>query len=154
MTLRSIPGALANKGAASSELAQLVAIPFAEIAVIGDGSNDVAMFERSGLGATGNAAPARATSRIFLLVLVHGDDGYPSRIGECADFAGFDSLEGYRALAGAYAACLANREKANFPCRAMSHCEKNDVSNRGFVEFSLRGKLDWGPCSSIGVENA
>jgi hydroxymethylpyrimidine pyrophosphatase-like HAD family hydrolase len=39
-----------------SELAKLLAVPLAEIAVIGDGGNDVAMFERSGLSiAMGNA---------------------------------------------------------------------------------------------------
>jgi Cof subfamily protein (haloacid dehalogenase superfamily) len=49
---------LANKGVALSELASLLAIPLAEIAVIGDGGNDVAMFERSGLSiAMGNAIP-------------------------------------------------------------------------------------------------
>ena len=49
---------LANKGVALSELAQLLSIPVAEIAVIGDGGNDVAMFERAGLSiAMGNAAP-------------------------------------------------------------------------------------------------
>ena len=37
---------LANKGVALSELAKLLAIPLEEIAVIGDGGNDVAMFER------------------------------------------------------------------------------------------------------------
>jgi hypothetical protein len=49
---------LANKGAALSELAKLLVIPTAQIAVIGDGGNDVAMFERSGLSiAMGNADP-------------------------------------------------------------------------------------------------
>ncbi|HEX5509979.1 MAG TPA: Cof-type HAD-IIB family hydrolase [Pseudolabrys sp.] len=49
---------LANKGAALSEIAKLLAIPLTEIAVIGDGGNDVAMFERSGLSiAMGNASP-------------------------------------------------------------------------------------------------
>jgi Cof subfamily protein (haloacid dehalogenase superfamily) len=49
---------LANKGVALSELARLLAVPLAEIAVIGDGGNDVAMFERSGLSiAMGNASP-------------------------------------------------------------------------------------------------
>ena len=49
---------LANKGVALSEFAKLLAIPLAEIAVIGDGGNDVAMFERSGLSiAMGNAKP-------------------------------------------------------------------------------------------------
>jgi Cof subfamily protein (haloacid dehalogenase superfamily) len=49
---------LANKGVALSALATLLSIPPAEIAVIGDGGNDVAMFERSGLSiAMGNASP-------------------------------------------------------------------------------------------------
>lgn len=49
---------LANKGAALSEIAQLLAVPLGEIAVIGDGRNDVSMFERSGLSiAMGNASP-------------------------------------------------------------------------------------------------
>jgi Cof subfamily protein (haloacid dehalogenase superfamily) len=49
---------LANKGLALSVLATLLAVPPAEIAVVGDGGNDVAMFERSGLSiAMGNASP-------------------------------------------------------------------------------------------------
>jgi hypothetical protein len=48
---------LANKGVALSQLARLLAVPVAEIAVIGDGGNDLAMFERSGLCiAMGNAS--------------------------------------------------------------------------------------------------
>ena len=38
---------LANRGVALSEIANLLAVPLAEVAVIGDGGNDVAMFERS-----------------------------------------------------------------------------------------------------------
>jgi Cof subfamily protein (haloacid dehalogenase superfamily) len=49
---------LANKGVALSELSRLLAVPLAEIAVIGDGANDIAMFEQSGLSiAMGNANP-------------------------------------------------------------------------------------------------
>jgi len=49
---------LANKGVALSEFAKLLAIPLTEIAVIGDGGNDVAMFKRSYLSiAMGNASP-------------------------------------------------------------------------------------------------
>jgi Cof subfamily protein (haloacid dehalogenase superfamily) len=48
---------LANKGAALAELSKLLAVPLAEIAVIGDGGNDIAMFERGGLSiAMGNAS--------------------------------------------------------------------------------------------------
>jgi len=47
----------ANKGVALAEIAKLLAVPLVEIAVIGDGGNDVAMFERSGLSiAMGNAS--------------------------------------------------------------------------------------------------
>ena len=58
MTDLDITHPLANKGAALSEIAELLALPLAEIAVIGDGGNDVAMFERSGLSiAMGNGNP-------------------------------------------------------------------------------------------------
>jgi Cof subfamily protein (haloacid dehalogenase superfamily) len=47
----------ANKGTALTEVAKLLGVPLVEIAVIGDGGNDVAMFERSGLSiAMGNAS--------------------------------------------------------------------------------------------------
>jgi Cof subfamily protein (haloacid dehalogenase superfamily) len=50
---------LANKGAGLLELAKLLGVPPAEVAVIGDGSNDVTMFEQSGLSiAMGNAQTA------------------------------------------------------------------------------------------------
>src|ERR1700728_777726 len=49
---------LANKGVALTEIAKLLGIRLAEIAAIGDGGNDVAMFERCGLSiAMGNASP-------------------------------------------------------------------------------------------------
>jgi Cof subfamily protein (haloacid dehalogenase superfamily) len=49
---------LADKGSALSLLAQYVNVPLAEIVSIGDGHNDIPMFERSGLSiAMGNASP-------------------------------------------------------------------------------------------------
>jgi Cof subfamily protein (haloacid dehalogenase superfamily) len=49
---------LANKGTALLEFSKLLAIPTEEIAVIGDGGNDVAMFGQAGLAiAMGNASP-------------------------------------------------------------------------------------------------
>lgn len=49
----------ANKGAGLQALARRLGVPAREIAVIGDGANDVAMFEQSGLAiAMGNAQPA------------------------------------------------------------------------------------------------
>jgi Cof subfamily protein (haloacid dehalogenase superfamily) len=48
---------LANKGAAVSALSKRLDIPLAQIAVIGDGGNDIPMFERAGLSiAMGNAS--------------------------------------------------------------------------------------------------
>jgi Cof subfamily protein (haloacid dehalogenase superfamily) len=50
---------LANKGVGLQALSELLSIPVTEIAAIGDGGNDIAMFERAGLSiAMGNAAPA------------------------------------------------------------------------------------------------
>ena len=48
---------LANKGTALDEFSTLLDIPAAQIMVIGDGGNDVAMFERAGASiAMGNAS--------------------------------------------------------------------------------------------------
>ena len=71
---------LANKGIALSELAKLLAIPLAEIAVIGDGGNDVAMFERSGLSiAMGNASPEVRQAADFVTDSNH-EDGFANAI--------------------------------------------------------------------------
>ena len=49
---------LANKGVALSELSELLTVPLTEIAVIGDGGNDIPMFERGCFSiAMGNARP-------------------------------------------------------------------------------------------------
>jgi Cof subfamily protein (haloacid dehalogenase superfamily) len=71
---------LANKGVALSALADLLAVPLAEIAVIGDGSNDVAMFERSGLSiAMGNAGPDVRRAADFVTGS-NGQEGFASAI--------------------------------------------------------------------------
>ena len=71
---------LANKGIALSELAELLTIPLAEIAVIGDGGNDVAMFERSGLSiAMGNASPEVRQAADFVTDSNH-EDGFANAI--------------------------------------------------------------------------
>jgi Cof subfamily protein (haloacid dehalogenase superfamily) len=62
-----ITAKLANKGAAVRALAKLLNTPIEEVAVIGDGSNDVAMFEHSGLSiAMGNASPEVRRSAQFV----------------------------------------------------------------------------------------
>jgi Cof subfamily protein (haloacid dehalogenase superfamily) len=71
---------LANKGVALCELAKLLRIPTAEIAVIGDGGNDVAMFERGGLSiAMGNASPAVQGAADFVTDL-NSQDGFAKAI--------------------------------------------------------------------------
>jgi Cof subfamily protein (haloacid dehalogenase superfamily) len=71
---------LANKGVALSDFSKLLAIPLAEIAVIGDGGNDVAMFERSGLSiAMGNATPAVLQAADFVTDS-NNDDGFANAI--------------------------------------------------------------------------
>jgi Cof subfamily protein (haloacid dehalogenase superfamily) len=71
---------LANKGVALSEIAKLLAVPLAEIAVIGDGGNDVAMFERGGLSiAMGNANPEVQQAADFVTD-GNGDDGFANAI--------------------------------------------------------------------------
>ena len=71
---------LANKGAALSEIARLLGVPLAEIAVIGDGGNDVTMFERSGLSiAMGNAIPAVQRAADFMTDS-NRDDGFANAV--------------------------------------------------------------------------
>jgi Cof subfamily protein (haloacid dehalogenase superfamily) len=71
---------LANKGVALAELAKLLGVPLAEIAVIGDGGNDVAMFERSGLSiAMGNASP-QVQQTADLVTESNCDDGFAKAI--------------------------------------------------------------------------
>jgi len=71
---------LANKGVALSEIAKLLGVPLPEIAVIGDGNNDVAMFERSGLSiAMGNASAQVQQAADFVTDSNH-DDGFANAI--------------------------------------------------------------------------
>jgi len=71
---------LANKGVALASLAKLLGVPLTEIAVIGDGTNDVAMFERAALSiAMGNAAPD-VQQAADLVTSRNGDDGFASAI--------------------------------------------------------------------------
>jgi Cof subfamily protein (haloacid dehalogenase superfamily) len=71
---------LANKGEALSDIAKLLSVPLAEIAVVGDGGNDVAMFERSGLSiAMGNASP-QVQQAADLVTDSNGEDGFAKAI--------------------------------------------------------------------------
>jgi Cof subfamily protein (haloacid dehalogenase superfamily) len=71
---------LANKGTALMEVAKLLGVPLAEIAVIGDGGNDVAMFERSGLSiAMGNASPEVQRAADFVTGS-NGEEGFANAV--------------------------------------------------------------------------
>jgi Cof subfamily protein (haloacid dehalogenase superfamily) len=71
---------LANKGAALAEMAKLMRVPLDEIATIGDGSNDVAMFARSGKSiAMGNASPEVQAAADFVTGS-NDDDGFAAAI--------------------------------------------------------------------------
>jgi Cof subfamily protein (haloacid dehalogenase superfamily) len=70
----------ANKGAGLIALSKLMSIPLSEIAVIGDGDNDVAMFEQAGLSiAIGNGKPAAKAAADFLTD-GNGEDGFAKAI--------------------------------------------------------------------------
>jgi Cof subfamily protein (haloacid dehalogenase superfamily) len=71
---------LANKGVALSEIAKLLGVRLAEIAAIGDGGNDVAMFERCGLSiAMGNAEP-EVRIAADLVTDSNNEDGFANAI--------------------------------------------------------------------------
>jgi Cof subfamily protein (haloacid dehalogenase superfamily) len=75
-----ITHSLANKGVALSELARLLAVPPAEIAVIGDGGNDVAMFERSGLCIAMGNASAEVQQAADFVTDSNREDGFADAI--------------------------------------------------------------------------
>jgi Cof subfamily protein (haloacid dehalogenase superfamily) len=71
---------LANKGTGLLELSKLLGVPAAEIAVIGDGGNDVLMFEQAGLSiAMGNAEPAVKAAADFVTDS-NAEDGFARAI--------------------------------------------------------------------------
>jgi Cof subfamily protein (haloacid dehalogenase superfamily) len=71
---------MANKGAGMLALAKQLGVPPAEIAVIGDGGNDVAMFEHAGLSiAMGNAQPA-VKAQAHLVTASNAEDGFAMAI--------------------------------------------------------------------------
>jgi Cof subfamily protein (haloacid dehalogenase superfamily) len=71
---------LANKGVALSGLAKLMGIPENEIAVIGDGDNDIAMFERSGLSIAMGNGDARVQAAADFVTDANSQDGFANAI--------------------------------------------------------------------------
>ena len=70
----------ANKGAALTEVAKLLDVPPAEIAVIGDGGNDIAMFERSGLSIAMRNASPEVQRAADMVTDSNGDEGFAKAI--------------------------------------------------------------------------
>jgi Cof subfamily protein (haloacid dehalogenase superfamily) len=71
---------LANKGTALVELAKLSGIPLVEIATIGDGGNDIAMFERSALSIAMGNASARVRHAADFVAGSNSEDGFADAI--------------------------------------------------------------------------
>jgi Cof subfamily protein (haloacid dehalogenase superfamily) len=73
---------LANKGVAFSALAKLLALPAERIAVIGDGMNDIAMFERAGMSvAMGNGFPEVRRAARFVTAS-NAQDGFAQAVDQ------------------------------------------------------------------------
>lgn len=75
-----ITHSLANKGEALSAIAKLLAVPLLEIAVIGDGRNDVAMFKRSGLSIAMGNASSEARQAADFVTGSNRDDGFAKAV--------------------------------------------------------------------------
>jgi Cof subfamily protein (haloacid dehalogenase superfamily) len=71
---------LANKGAALMALAKLMAVSTAEIAVIGDGRNDMAMFAASGLSIAMGNASAEVKAAANLVTASNEQEGFATAI--------------------------------------------------------------------------
>jgi hydroxymethylpyrimidine pyrophosphatase-like HAD family hydrolase len=70
----------ANKGAAVVTLARLLGVPLSEVAVIGDGRNDVAMFARSDFSiAMGNASP-EVQGKARFVTASNEEDGFAEAV--------------------------------------------------------------------------
>jgi Cof subfamily protein (haloacid dehalogenase superfamily) len=71
---------LANKGAALLELARLLAVSPSEIAVIGDGRNDIMMFAASGLSIAMGNASVEVKSKATFVTASNEDEGFAKGI--------------------------------------------------------------------------
>jgi Cof subfamily protein (haloacid dehalogenase superfamily) len=84
---------LADKGVALRTLSRLLAIQMADIAVIGDGDNDVAMFEQAGISIAMGNASAGVQAAADVVTDSNRDDGFASAVerfilaGRCANAA-------------------------------------------------------------------
>lgn len=72
--------ARANKGDAVQALARHLGIPLAETAVIGDGDNDVPMFERAGFSIAMGQASAQVRAQATVTTASNADDGLAAAV--------------------------------------------------------------------------
>ena len=70
----------ANKGVGLADLSRLLAVPTAEIAVIGDGRNDVHMFRGGGLAIAMGNASADVKSAADAVTDSNGEDGFAKAV--------------------------------------------------------------------------
>jgi len=66
----------ANKGSVVKELAKILSIPAAEIAVIGDGLNDVLMFEQAGFSIAMGQAEAKVKNAANIITKANTEEGF------------------------------------------------------------------------------
>jgi Cof subfamily protein (haloacid dehalogenase superfamily) len=73
---------LANKGDALSTLAKFLGVSTDEIATIGDGKNDIAMFIRSGFSVAMGNASAEVKANASQVTASNDDEGFAKAIGQ------------------------------------------------------------------------
>jgi Cof subfamily protein (haloacid dehalogenase superfamily) len=78
----------ANKGAVVDYLSDVLAIPRADIATIGDGPNDVLMFRRSGFSIAMGNAPEAVKAAANATTTTRDDEGFARAIERCVLLAG------------------------------------------------------------------
>lgn len=70
----------ANKGAVVQAMSRILGVPLSEIATIGDGDNDVAMFEKSGFSIAMGNANAEVKGRADAVTDANEDDGFAKAV--------------------------------------------------------------------------
>jgi Cof subfamily protein (haloacid dehalogenase superfamily) len=71
---------MANKGVAVTRLAALMGVPMGEVAVIGDGHNDVGMFAQSGLSIAMGNAPPDVQKQARFVTTANDQDGFANAV--------------------------------------------------------------------------
>lgn len=71
---------IANKGVAAVRLAALMGVPMGEVAVIGDGHNDVGMFVQSGLSIAMGNAPSDVRKQARFVTSSNDRDGFAEAV--------------------------------------------------------------------------